>query len=246
MWIDIVTIFPKIFSGFLESSLLAKARQKGLISIRPVDLRLFTTDKHHAVDDAPYGGGSGMVMLVAPIWNAVETLSREHSETKRRKVILTSPQGELFTQAKAEEFATAEHLIIICGRYQGVDERVKTRVITDEISIGDYVLNGGEVAAMVIVEAVFRLQPGAIGKLECTETDSIASGLLEYPQYTRPEEFRGERVPEILLSGHHEQIRRWRRQQSLLKTKRQRPDLFGRVPLTNEDRLLLKESETSA
>lgn len=243
MRIDILTIFPEIFGGYLGSSLIAKAQAKGLVTIRPVDLRQFATGKHREVDDAPYGGGAGMVFMVEPVYRAVQDLVAVAGPHVSRRVVLLSPQGVQFAQTTAQEFAKTEHLILICGRYKGVDERVKALVVTDELSIGDYVLNGGEAAAMVVVDAVFRLLPGALGKSDSAETDSVASGLLEYPVYTRPEEFLGQRVPEILLSGHHEEVRKWRRTQALRRTKERRPDLFGRFTLTDEDRELLQEKD---
>ena len=222
MRIDILTIFPRLFDSYLGESLLAKAIEKKIIDIRVHDLRDWSKDKHRKVDDAPFGGGAGMVMTPQPISDALEELSKDGSAKK----ILLSPRGILFTQAKARELSGIDRIVLVCGKYEGVDERIALRCVDEEISIGDYVLNGGEVAAMAIVESLFRLLPGAIGKKESLETESHQNGLLEYPQYTRPEDFRGERVPEILLSGHHEKIKQWRREKSLEVTKSVRPDML--------------------
>jgi len=222
MRIDILTIFPSLFDSFLGESLLAKAIKKKIVDVRVHDLRDWSADRHRKVDDAPFGGGAGMVMTPQPIADALEELSKEGAAKK----ILLSPRGRLFTQEKARELSKIDRIILVCGKYEGVDERIGRHYVDEEISIGDYILNGGEVAAMTLVESLFRLLPGAIGKKESLETESFEEGLLEYPQYTRPEEFRGERVPEILLSGHHEKIKKWRREKSLEITKSVRPDLW--------------------
>lgn len=222
MRIDILTIFPSLFDSFLGESLLAKAIEKKIVDVRIHDLRGWSKDKHRKVDDAPFGGGAGMVMTPQPIADALEELTKEGAVKK----ILLSPRGKLFTQEKARELSSLDRIILVCGKYEGVDERIGRHYVDEEISIGDYILNGGEVAAMALVESLFRLLPGAIGKKESHETESFDEGLLEYPQYTRPEEFRGESVPEILLSGHHEKIKKWRREKSLEVTKSVRPDLL--------------------
>jgi len=235
MRIDIITIFPEFFNGPFNISLVKKAIEKGIVQIFIHNLRDFTDDKHRKVDDYPYGGGSGMVMKPEPIFRAVRALKREESE-----VILLSPQGEVFTQRIAEELSRKEHLIFICGRYEGVDERVKT-IITKEISIGDYILSGGEIPALVVTDAIIRLLPGVVGDPNSIKEESFQDGLLEYPHYTHPREFEGLKVPEILLSGDHEKIRRWRRKESLKRTLLRRPDLLERASLTKEDFELLKE-----
>ncbi|MGC9001433.1 MAG: tRNA (guanosine(37)-N1)-methyltransferase TrmD [Dictyoglomus sp.] len=233
--IDIVTIFPEMFKGPFEVSILKKAQDKGLVEIKVYNLRDFTEDKHRTVDDYPYGGGSGMVMKPEPIFKAVRSLKKEDSE-----VILLSPSGDLFNQKIAEELSKKNHLILICGRYEGVDERVKS-IITREISIGDYVLTGGEIPAMVIVDAVVRLVPGVLGDPDSLREESFQWGILEYPQYTHPRDFEGMKVPDILLSGNHERIRRWRRKEALKKTFLKRPDLLEKTSLTQEDLELLEE-----
>jgi len=210
--IDIITIFPEMFRGPFDVSILKKAQDRGFVEIKVHNLRDFTEDKHRTVDDYPYGGGSGMVMKPEPIFKAVRTLRKEKSE-----VILLSPSGDLFNQKIAEELSKKDHLILICGRYEGVDERVK-KIITREISIGDYVLTGGEIPAMVLVDAIVRLIPGVLGDPNSLKEESFQWGILEYPQYTHPREFEGMEVPEILLSGNHKEIRRWRRKEALRKT----------------------------
>ena len=231
----IVTLFPDLFAGFLEASLIGRARKAGLLSIRLVDLRDYTRDRHRTVDDSPYGGGSGMVMKTAPI---LEMLA---AAPPCRRVLLT-PQGRPFDQLKAKELAGASPVLLFCGRYEGVDERVRA-MFDEELSLGDFVLNGGEVAAMAVVEAVSRLVPGVLGNADSIVEESFSDGLLEYPQYTRPEIVNGERVPEILLSGDHAKVARWRRGQALLRTKRKRPELLARLALAEEDLLLLAEAE---
>jgi tRNA (guanine37-N1)-methyltransferase len=236
MKIDIISIFPRLFEPFLTESVLGKAVSRKLVDISITDLRRFAEDKHSTTDDTPYGGGGGMVMLPAPVVKAVESLKNGGQP----RVILTTPQGKLFNQKLAQEFANEEQLIIICGRYRGVDERVRQLVVTDCVSIGDYVLGGGEVPAMVITEAVVRLISGVVGNEDCVRADSFTSGLLEYPNYTRPEEFMGLSVPKVLLSGNHAEVERWRRRESLLRTKNLRPDLFEKFELTKEDQKLLE------
>src|ERR1043166_382755 len=221
MEFDILTLFPRIFEGPLDESILRRAREMGIVQIRVHNLRDFTHDKHHVVDDKPYGGGPGMLMKPEPIFEAVDKLQRADSS-----VVLMTPQGTPFTQQRAQGFAKKPHLIIICGHYEGVDERVREALVNEEVSIGDYVLTNGALAAAVVVDAVVRLLPGAIGHEHGTADDSFATGILEGPQYTRPPEFRGMRVPELLVSGHHEQIAKWRAQQAKKRTQERRPDLL--------------------
>jgi len=239
MKVDVVTIFPAAFAP-LDVSMIGRARERGLLEVRIWDLRDFTADRHRQVDDAPYGGGAGMVMKVEPFFAAVEAI-RTQRGTPASRIILTSPQGRPLTQDLARDLAGEEHLILLCGHYEGVDERVREGLATDEISIGDYVLTGGELAAMVIIEAAARFIPGVIGDAASVAADSFADGLLDYPHYTRPPEFRGMRVPEVLLSGHHDAIRRWRRAQRLRRTLERRPDLLKAEALREEDQRLLEE-----
>ena len=240
MKIDVITVFPSMFTGVFEASILGKAREKGIVSLRTVNFRDFANNKHGSVDDYPYGGGGGMVLKPEPVFAAVESVI-EPDEPKPR-IILMCPQGEPFTQRKAEELARERHLVFICGHYEGYDERIREHLATDEISIGDYVLTGGELPAMVVIDCVVRLLPGALGNEQSAVTDSFSNGLLEYPQYTRPAKFREWSVPEVLLSGHHANIERWRRQQSLIRTLRRRPDLLERAELTPEEREWLESA----
>ncbi len=239
MRVDIVTIFPEAFSP-LDISMLKRARERGLLEIKVWDLREFTTDRHRQVDDTPYGGGAGMVMKPEPFFAAVEAIRAAVPGTTPR-IILTSPQGRTLTNALANELAGERHLIILCGHYEGIDERVREGLATDEISIGDYVLTGGELPAMVIVDAVARFIAGVVGDAQSVAGDSFAEGLLDYPQYTRPAEFHGMAVPDVLLSGDHEAIRRWRHAQRLRRTLARRPDLLRAEALSEEDRRLLEE-----
>jgi tRNA (guanine37-N1)-methyltransferase len=234
----IVTLFPELFSGFAETSLIGKAHKSGILSIQCIDLRDFTHDKHRSVDDEPYGGGAGMVMRPGPIFEMFDALPECH------KVLMT-PQGAPFSQAKARRLSGLSRVMLFCGRYEGVDERVRNS-FDEEISIGDFVLNGGEVAAMAVIEAVSRLLPGVLGNAASTVEESFCSGLLEYPQYTRPETIRDLSVPEVLLSGDHERVRKWRRKQALLRTQKRRPDLFEKLELNDEDQQLLIEIETKS
>lgn len=220
MRIDVLTLFPGFFSGFLESSLLGKAIEKGLLDVELHQIRDWATDKHHTVDDTPYGGGHGMVMKVEPLVAAIEAVAKPGA---RR--ILLSARGPRLTQARAKELAALPHLVLLCGRYEGVDERVAD-YIDEEVCIGDYVLSGGEAGALVLIDAVSRLVPGVLGNPESLTTESFSEPLLEYPQYTRPEVFRGKGVPDILLSGNHAAVDAWRREQSIERTKRVRPDLL--------------------
>jgi tRNA (guanine37-N1)-methyltransferase len=246
---EVFTLFPEVFEPYLQSSILQRARQRGVIDVRLHNIRDWTTDRHHITDDEPYGGGGGMVMKPEPIFAAVEEVL---GAPPRCPLILLSPQGRVFNQAIAAELAAAglprpgqaRRLGLLCGRYEGIDERVRQHLVTDEISIGDYVITGGELAALVVIDAVTRFIPGVLGDPDGALDDSHASGLLEYPHYTRPPEFRGWRVPEVLLSGDHGRIARWRREQSLLRTWRRRPDLLDRAPLSEQDRKFLRKLDT--
>lgn len=240
MRVDIVSIFPEALCA-LEVSILGRAQARGLIKLGIWNLRDFAADRHRQVDDVPYGGGPGMVMRVEPFFAALEAIAPPGEP--RPRILLTSPQGRRFDQRFAEELSREPHLIILCGRYEGVDERVVEGLGAWEVSIGDYVLSGGELAAMVIVEAVARLVPGVVGDKRSVEEESFSGGLLDYPHYTRPAEFRGMRVPAVLLSGHHEQIRRWRRREQLRRTLARRPDLLALEDLNDEDRSLLAGEE---
>jgi len=224
MRIDILTLFPEMFESPLKYSILKRAQDEGIVSIAITNIRDFAADKYRKVDDRPYGGGAGMVMMPAPLFDCFEHV--EKLAPRRGRVILLTPQGQPFRQAKAQELAQEERLILIAGRYEGFDERIRIGLGAEQISIGDYILNGGELAAMVLLDAVVRLLPGALGDEQSAQDDSFSEGLLEYPQYTRPEVFRGMRVPEILLSGDHAKIAQWRRQQALERTKQWRPDLL--------------------
>jgi tRNA (guanine37-N1)-methyltransferase len=241
MRIDILTLFPKMFDGLLDYSIIGRAIEHGLVDIKLHDIRTHTHDKHHIVDDYPYGGGAGMVLKPEPIFEAVEDIKEELGSSSVSTILL-SPQGRLFNQEIARKLAGCRNLILICGHYEGVDERVAEYLVSDEISIGDYLLSGGEVAAMVVVDCVIRLLPGVLGSEASLVEDSHIGGLLEYPQYTRPAVYRGWTVPEILLSGDHGEIAQWRRQQSLLRTAKRRPDLMEKVVLSREDKRLLSEA----
>jgi tRNA (guanine37-N1)-methyltransferase len=227
--VDIITIFPEFFAETLNCGIIRRARASGLVDVKAHDLRAWTTDKHHVVDDRPFGGGDGMVLKPEPIFSAVAELAgtdvREEYPAGTR-VVLLSPQGRVFTQAVAENFSQSERVILICGRYEGVDERIVEGLITDELSIGDYVLSGGEPAALVVVDAITRLLPGALGSETSAAHDSFSEGLLDFPHYTRPPEFHGMRVPEVLLTGNHAEIAKWRREAAMKKTRANRPDLL--------------------
>jgi len=227
--IDIVTIFPDYFGEAFDYGIIRRARAAGLIEIKAHDLRSWTSDKHHVVDDRPFGGGDGMILKPEPIFAAVESLTgarRRVDIPQGKRVALLSPQGTPFSQSLAADLADCEQLVLICGRYEGVDERVAASLVTDEISIGDYVLSGGEPAALVVVDAVARLIPGGLGSETSAVTESFSAGLLDYPHYTRPTEFEGLRVPDVLLTGHHAEIERWRQQAAEEKTRKNRPDLL--------------------
>jgi len=221
MKIDILTLFPEVCRAPLSESMMKRAQENGIVDLRIHNLRDWTTDKHHTVDDAPFGGGPGMVMKLEPIFSAVESLRNEKST-----VVLMTPQGERFTQTAAEKFAGSEHLVVICGHYEGIDHRVIEHLVDAEISIGDYVLTNGAIAAVVLVDATVRLLPGVLGDEQSAAEDSFSAGLLEAPQYTRPAEFRGWKVPEILLSGNHAEIAAWRKNEALRRTRENRPDLL--------------------
>ena len=227
--VDIITIFPDYFRAVFDYGIIRRARAAGLVTIEAHDLRAWTSDKHHVVDDRPFGGGDGMVMKPEPIFAAVKSLTganRRETVPREARVVLLSPQGRPLTQAAAAEFAKCGQLVLICGRYEGVDERVADALITDEISIGDYVLSGGEPAALIIIDTTVRLLPGALGSETSAATESFSDGILDYPHYTRPPEFESMRVPEVLLTGNHAEIARWRHGAALEKTKRNRPDLL--------------------
>jgi len=227
--VDIITIFPGYFREVLDFGIIRRARAAGLVDIQAHDLRAWTSDKHHVVDDRPFGGGDGMVLKPEPIFAAVESLvgaKRRESIAGGKRVVLLSPQGKPFSQSLAAEFALTEQLVLICGRYEGVDERVADALVTDEISIGDYVLSGGEPAALTVIDATVRLLPGALGSDTSAVNESFSEGLLDCPQYTRPPEFEGMRPPDVLLNGNHAEIARWRREAATEKTRRNRPDLL--------------------
>lgn len=255
MRVDILTLFPGVFPGYLNESILKRAQESKQLEVHLHNIRDYALGRHRVTDEPPYGGGGGMVLKPEPIFAAVEAILRSSTETKPDEpasadpsvkyssqvpIVLLTPQGRPFTQAVAKELAEMERLLLICGRYEGVDERVRKHLATNEISIGDYVLTGGELAAMVLVDAVTRLLPGVLGAAGAAESDSHASGLLEGPHYTRPEEFRGWRVPEVLRSGHDANIRRWRRQQALRRTRQRRPDLLLAADLSEEDERFLE------
>jgi tRNA (guanine37-N1)-methyltransferase len=239
MHIDILTIFPEMFKGPFDASIIKRAREKSLVSIDIINIRDFSRNRHHTVDDSPYGGGAGMVMTPEPVFEAAAWIKSKRGSIGR--FIYMSPAGDPLDQESVKGLALEKHLVLLCGHYEGVDERVREELVTDEISIGDYILTGGELPAMVLVDAVTRLIPGVLGKMTSVEEESFGSGLLEYPHYTRPRVYRDLEVPEILLNGHHGHIRFWRRRRSLLRTLERRPDLLARAPLTEEDRVILKQ-----
>ena len=235
MKIDILTLFPEMFQGPLYESLLKKAQEKGLLSLKIVDIRDFTTDKHKTADDTPYGGGAGMVMKAEPIFKAVTSNRKPVT-----RIILMCPTGKLLTQDRVKALAKLEHLIIICGHYEGADERIRD-LVDEEISMGDYVLTGGELPAMVLVDAVARQIPGVVKEEESVKRDSFYEGLLDYPSYTKPEDFEDKKVPEVLLSGHHAEIDRWRRKEAIRQTFFRRPGMLTKAELSQEDKKLLEE-----
>jgi tRNA (guanine37-N1)-methyltransferase len=251
MQFEVFTLLPEVFPPYLESSILQRARQRGLIDVRVHNIRDYTHDRHHTTDDTPYGGGGGMVMKPEPVFTAVESvlgLASPHAQPSATEgtrqgipVILLTPQGRVFTQRVAEELTRVEHVALLCGRYEGVDERIREHLVTDEISIGDYVLTGGELPALMIIDAVSRLLPGVLGDPTGAEDDSHSMGLLEYPHYTRPPEFRGWKVPDVLLSGDHAKIEKWRREQALTRTFNKRPDMIEKAELSQKEKKYIEE-----
>ncbi|MBO8137730.1 MAG: tRNA (guanosine(37)-N1)-methyltransferase TrmD [Desulfotomaculum sp.] len=239
MRIDILTLFPEMFAGPFDTSIIKRARDKGIIDINIFNIRDFSQNKHRTVDDTPYGGGAGMVMQAEPVFKAVEHL-RELDDNLGR-VIMMCPQGMPFNQELAKEFSREKRLVLLCGHYEGIDERVREKLVTDEISIGDYVLTGGELPAMVVVDAVARMIPGVLGEMASAEADSFYNGILEHPHYTKPRLYEDMEVPEVLLSGHHKKIQQWRRRQSLMRTLERRPELLKNADLTDEDMEVLRE-----
>lgn len=234
MRFDVLTLFPEMFNTVLGESIIGRAQNNNIINVNLINIRDFSIDKHNRVDDYPYGGGSGMVMQPQPIYDAYSSITKEHDTNPR--VIYVSPAGKLLNQELVKELSKENHLIILCGHYEGVDQRVIDEIITDEISIGDYVLTGGEIPAMVLIDSISRLIPGVLGNSESFEYESFSNGLLEYPQYTRPPEWKERKVPDILLSGHHENIKKFQRQQSIFKTIKNRPDLINKADLTDGEK----------
>lgn len=239
MKFDVVTIFPRMVDALLSEGILARSIERGLLDVRVVDLRDFTTDRHRVVDDAPFGGGPGMVLKPDPFFAAVDRIIVERGRPSA--VVLPTPQGKRFTHEDAVRLSRSEHVVVLCGRYEGVDERVHTALATEEISIGDFVLSGGELAALVVLDAVARLIPGAVGDDRSVAEDSFVRGVLDHPHYTRPAEWRGMRVPDVLLSGNHRAIRQWRRREALRRTLERRPDLLAGAVLDADDRAMLSE-----
>ena len=237
MRFDVFTLFPGLVQPYLEESILQRARENGLIDVQVHDIRAWTSDRHHVTDEPPYGGGGGMVMKCEPVFSAVESIL---GAPPACLVILLTPQGRVFTQQVAAELVQQPRLALLCGRYEGIDERIREHLVTDQISIGDYVLTGGELPALALIDAVARLIPGVLGDPDGATDDSHASGLLEYPHYTRPADYRGWSVPDVLLSGNHAQIAKWRREQALLRTLQRRPDLLERAELSAEDQRILR------
>lgn len=240
---DILTIFPNMFESPFSESILKRAQVKGLIKLNLIDFRRFALDKHKTVDDYPYGGGPGMVMKPQPIWDAVENIKKDSKFSLPLKIIITSAQGKIFNQEMAKKLSKEKHLLIICGRYEGIDERIPKMLDAEEVSIGNFVVTGGELPAMIIVDAISRMIPGVLGKEESMIKDSYYNEYLDYPQYTRPEEFRNLKVPKVLLSGNHKKIEKWRKKQSLLRTLIRRPEIFVNKKLTKEEARLIKEIE---
>jgi tRNA (guanine37-N1)-methyltransferase len=243
MRIDFVTIFPRMFDPFLAEGVIARGVKQGRLDIRVHDLRDYATDKHRSTDDEAYGGGPGMVMLAEPVLRCVDALRRDRFEPR---VLMTSPQGRVFTQKAAHEFSHEPWLVFLCGRYEGFDERIREILDPEEISVGDFVVSGGELPSMLIADAVGRLVEGVVGNAESVAADSFSEGLLDYPHYTRPEDVRGLRVPDILLSGHHENIRKWRKEQVLRATRAKRPDLLASADLDEETRQILRRIENES
>ncbi|MEQ6356371.1 tRNA (guanosine(37)-N1)-methyltransferase TrmD [Lysinibacillus sp. M3] len=237
MNINVLSLFPDMFTGVFGASILKKAQEKGAVKLEVTDIRGFSGNKHNQVDDYPYGGGAGMVLKPEPMFSAVESIT----EGRNPRIILMCPQGERFTQKKAEELAQEQELVFLCGHYEGYDERIRQHLVTDEISIGDFVLTGGELGAMTVIDSVVRLLPGVLGQEDSHIQDSFSTGLLEHPHYTRPAEFRGMKVPDILLSGNHAKIEQWREEESLKRTFERRPDLLENYPLTDKQKLYLEK-----
>ena len=246
MRFHVVTIFPEMFDGLLDVGVLKRAINNRLIEVNLTDIRDFTTDKHRSVDDYQFGGGSGMLLKPDPLFKSVESIQQQQSLDINVPVILMSPQGRTLSQKIVEDLSRFENLVLICGRYEGVDERVREHLVTDEISIGDYVLSGGELAAMVLIETISRLIPGVLGSIESAEDDSFTSELLQNPQYTRPAVFRDWSVPEVLLSGDHKEIEKWRRQEALRRTHQRRPDLLDKNKLTKDELSFIKELDNNS
>jgi tRNA (guanine37-N1)-methyltransferase len=259
MQFEVFTLLPEIFPPYLDNSIMKRARERGLIDVRVHNIRDYTHDKHHTTDDTPYGGGGGMVMKPEPVFEAIETVlglnapfdfSQDNSDQTPPKpdstipIILLTPQGRVFNQNIAQELSQHERIVLLCGRYEGVDERIREHLVTDEISIGDYVLTGGELPALILIDAISRLLPDVLGDPTGAEDDSHAMGLLEYPHYTRPPEFRGWKIPEVLLTGAHAKIDKWRREQALLRTLKKRPDMLEKAELTKADLKFLKSLES--
>lgn len=236
MKIDYLTLFPEMFDGVLNHSILKRAQDKNIIEVNTVNFRDYAENKHNQVDDYPYGGGQGMVLKPEPVFNAMQDLKR----TDKTRVILMCPQGRPFSQAIAEELSEAEHIVFICGHYEGYDERIRENLVTDEISMGDYVLTGGELPAMTMTDAIVRLIPGVLGNEQSHQDDSFSDGLLEFPQYTRPREYKGMTVPDVLLSGNHANIEKWRYEQKLIRTLHKRPDLLEKYQLSDKDKEFLE------
>ena len=246
MKFHIMTLFPEMVEQGLRTSIIGRAEQKGLLSIQAVNIRDYAFNKHQSVDDYPYGGGAGMLMQAEPVYQCYKAVcqeTKEGLEGKKPRLVYLSPQGRTFNQNIAEEFAQEEELILLCGHYEGIDERVLEEIVTDYVSIGDYVLTGGELPSMVMIDAISRMVPGVLSNQESGETESFSENLLEYPQYSRPEEWHGCKVPSVLLSGHHKNVDQWRREQSILRTAKHRPDLLKKAELTEKERRWLRERE---
>jgi len=252
MQFEVFTLLPEVFPPYLESSILKRAAQRGLINVRVHNIRDYTHDKHHVTDDTPYGGGGGMVMKPEPVFEAVESVlglvssPSQPSLDSKLPIVLLTPQGRVFDQHIAEELSAHERIALLCGRYEGVDERIREHLVTDEISIGDYVLTGGELPAMMIIDAVSRLIPGVLGDPTGAEDDSHSMGLLEYPHYTKPPEYRGWKVPEILLSGDHGRVEKWRREQALTRTFSKRPDMLEKTELSEADENFIQDLKSDS
>jgi tRNA (guanine37-N1)-methyltransferase len=241
MQFDVFTLLPEVFPSYLETSIIKRARERGLINVRVHNIRDYTHDKHHMTDDTPYGGGGGMVMKPEPVFEAIESILELKADQTPSglvsiiPIILLTPQGRVFNQSIAQELSQHSRIVLLCGRYEGIDERIREHLVTDEISIGDYVLTGGELPALILIDAIARLLPEVLGDPSGAQDDSHAMGLLEYPHYTRPPEFRGWKAPDVLLSGDHAKIEKWRREQALLRTFNKRPDMLEKAELTKED-----------